>query len=661
MKPRILLIGAGRFGRVHLRVLQQLHRQEKLELIGAVVKSQKTKREIETAYRISVYTTLPISLLEQADAVDIVTPTKTHFSLIKKCLPYAHVLVEKPLAENSRQARTLAAFAKKQKNIVMVGHIYRFHPVIRWLKKYLAKQNETPQYVEGKLINPLGSTPVDNVKLEFLHFFDIADYLFGQQPIFSSETKHEQLHVVYLQYPKGISARFDLGCAGEQKIRTLEFYFFEKRMFCDLAKQRVEVYEKDLLKKVIDLGHLPGALEPELLHFLSVLQGKEKKYPNAALGKNIIEVIERIKPFPKKHRPRVAIIGGGIFGASCAAELGTWCNVSLFEKKNELMREASFINQYRHHWGYHYPRSDETVEQCRFARSDFESVYNKAIVRSPAYYGIAKRNTMISGKKYVEFCRRNGLPVRKKNPPEGFIDPERFSVFLKTPEATYEYGALRRITEKRLRSCKHVRVRFNTAVVNGSLLPNGDKRLCIRKNGREHWETFDIVINATYAFGNRFARWFRFPVKPLRLCLKEILFIRLPAPQISVTLWGDNGFTTLVATEKKNVFTFGHMPTSVLQCVVPKTGLVPAWGRPKSKWQRQLRMGRRWLPILARATYLESRFVTLGINAWRAHDYARTSDITDHGFGCWSILGGKIITCITTAKELAKSIRELHA
>src|SRR3989344_6017868 len=103
MKLRVLLIGVGRFGKVHLRVLQQLHRQGKLELVGAVVKSQKTKRDIETAYHIPVSTTLSVSLLRQTDAVDIVTPIATHFSLIKKCLPHTHVFVEKPLAENSRQ------------------------------------------------------------------------------------------------------------------------------------------------------------------------------------------------------------------------------------------------------------------------------------------------------------------------------------------------------------------------------------------------------------------------------------------------------------------------------------------------------------------------------------------------------------------------------
>ena len=71
-------------------------------------------------------------------------------------------------------------------------------------------------------------------------------------------------------------------------------------------------------------------------------------------------------------------------------------------------------------------------------------------------------------------------------------------------------------------------------------------------------------------------------------------------------------------------------------------------------------MGRKWLPILAKAEYRESRFITLSINAWHMHDYARTSDITEHGFGCWSILGGKIITCVTTAKEIANRIKTLN-
>ena len=35
-----------------------------------------------------------------------------------------------------------------------------------------------------------------------------------------------------------------------------------------------------------------------------------------------------------------AVIGGGIFGATCAAELGEFCDVTLIERHDELLGEA---------------------------------------------------------------------------------------------------------------------------------------------------------------------------------------------------------------------------------------------------------------------------------------------------------------------------------
>ena len=197
-KPRILLIGAGRFGKIHLKILKKLHQQGELTLVGAVVRSEKSQKEISRTYKIPVYTKVDASLLNQVDAVYIVTPYKTHFSLVKKCLRYADVLVEKPLAANSRQAWKLAEYAKKQKRVLMVGHVYRFHPVINWLKRFLAGKKTMPQLVEGKLVNPIGGPIVDDIKLEFLHFFDIGDYLWEKLPIISSEVKRDQLTTVHL-------------------------------------------------------------------------------------------------------------------------------------------------------------------------------------------------------------------------------------------------------------------------------------------------------------------------------------------------------------------------------------------------------------------------------------------------------------------------------
>ena len=54
----------------------------------------------------------------------------------------------------------------------------------------------------------------------------------------------------------------------------------------------------------------------------------------------------------------VAIAGGGFFGLYLAEQLALkGCKVTVYEKSQELMSRASYVNQARVHNGYHYPRS----------------------------------------------------------------------------------------------------------------------------------------------------------------------------------------------------------------------------------------------------------------------------------------------------------------
>ena len=69
---------------------------------------------------------------------------------------------------------------------------------------------------------------------------------------------------------------------------------------------------------------------------------------------------------------KVAIIGAGIFGCTCAIRLGqNNITTTLYEEKEDIMMAASRVNQYRLHRGYHYPRSDKTVEQVKKGSTSF--------------------------------------------------------------------------------------------------------------------------------------------------------------------------------------------------------------------------------------------------------------------------------------------------
>src|SRR3989304_8800679 len=110
--PRIVLVGLGGFGVNHLRVLRQLSKQQTCDLVGVV----DVKRELLTGESVSgleVGTTID-ALLGKCDAVDIVTPTDTHYEIAERCLAAGKdVFVEKPLSLNSRDAGELVKLAEK--------------------------------------------------------------------------------------------------------------------------------------------------------------------------------------------------------------------------------------------------------------------------------------------------------------------------------------------------------------------------------------------------------------------------------------------------------------------------------------------------------------------------------------------------------------------
>ena len=63
-----------------------------------------------------------------------------------------------------------------------------------------------------------------------------------------------------------------------------------------------------------------------------------------------------------------------------------------------------------------------------------------------------------------------------------------------------------------------------------------------------------------------------------------------------------------------------------------------------------------WFPFLEKAEYVRSVFVTLPVEKKSLVSDARPTEVTDHGFGCFSVLSGKIITAVSAAKQIVDSI-----
>jgi predicted dehydrogenase len=124
-KLKIGLLGIGHLGKIHLKCLLAT---DSWEVVGFFDLNNENAAIVEAQFGIKRFSTYT-ALLAEVDAVDIVTPTPTHYALAKKALEAGrHVFLEKPVTETTQQAQKLLDLIKNTDLKVQVGHVERFNP-----------------------------------------------------------------------------------------------------------------------------------------------------------------------------------------------------------------------------------------------------------------------------------------------------------------------------------------------------------------------------------------------------------------------------------------------------------------------------------------------------------------------------------------------------
>ncbi len=358
--------------------------------------------------------------------------------------------------------------------------------------------------------------------------------------------------------------------------------------------------------------------------------------------------------------PRVAVIGGGIFGTTCAIVMGESCSVTLFERHDDILAEASRANQYRHHLGYHYPRSPETIREIQRARRGFEALYQEAIVDDfPSYYAVAREGSKTTPEVFQKLCQDFDLPYEEAYPDPQLLDRSMVSWCIKTPEPMYDYERLKHLVRDLIHQNPNIQLKLNHRVVGAQLNAEGEKILSYENGAGQRNESFEYVIHVTYANYNELCAWLDLPRRALECRLKEIVVVELPpAPRVAVTVV-DGPFTTLVPLGRTPRYTLGDVALSIHERVTMQGDellLGERWKRIRTRWAEMQPRCAQWIPILRRARYVESMYVVLPLEPASEMTDARPTDITAHGHGCWSILSGKIITAVSTAQAMRDAI-----
>jgi len=150
---KIGVIGAGHLGKIHLKLLNS---SKKFDLIGFYDIDKESSEELSKKEGYKYFSNLD-NLLSNVDAIDIVSPTTTHFEIAKNViLKNKHVFIEKPITNKSENAKELIDLSIKNNIIGQVGHVERFNPA------YVAsiEHFDNPMFIESHRLsdfNPRGN------------------------------------------------------------------------------------------------------------------------------------------------------------------------------------------------------------------------------------------------------------------------------------------------------------------------------------------------------------------------------------------------------------------------------------------------------------------------------------------------------------------------
>lgn len=177
-KLSIGLTGCGHLGKIHCRLINEIAKNDAgINFSGVYDTDRAMAESINKEYRIKAYPTLD-EMLDEIDALVIVTPTSTHFEIAENALAKdINIFIEKPVTSSLKEAEELIKMAEGKKVKIQVGHVERFNPALVALEKFEMK----PRFIESHRLaqfNPRG-TDVSVIQDLMIHDIDIILHLAG--------------------------------------------------------------------------------------------------------------------------------------------------------------------------------------------------------------------------------------------------------------------------------------------------------------------------------------------------------------------------------------------------------------------------------------------------------------------------------------------------
>jgi predicted dehydrogenase len=227
-KVRVAVIGTGSLGQHHARIYAQMAAAGAVEFAGVYDANTEAARLHAGKHGVRAFASID-EAANAADALNVVTPTVTHFEISRQLLERGkHVLVEKPMTSTTEQAAELVKLANKTGHLLQVGHVERFNPVFKYLESVVTQ----PRFIESHRLSPFPARSTDiGVVLDLMiHDLDIV-LAFVKSPIVSVDavgipvlSKSEDIANARLKFANGCIANLTVSRISAERMRKIRVF-----------------------------------------------------------------------------------------------------------------------------------------------------------------------------------------------------------------------------------------------------------------------------------------------------------------------------------------------------------------------------------------------------------------------------------------------------
>ena len=312
------VIGVGHLGQHHVKHYKSI---EDANLIGIFDIDNDRAEKIGDKYDVPIFQKIEY-LLDQVDAVSIVTPTPNHIESARQCIDKKkHVFIEKPITVTLEEADELLKLSKEKGVLIQVGHIERLNPALIALKPYPIE----PKFIEIQRLAPYTTrgTDVPVVLDKMIHDIDILLSLV-KSPVKSIKatglsilTGSLDIAHARIRFENGTVASIMSSRVAKDEVRKVKI--FQKNLYTtmDLLLGLTEVYKiidnKDNNSEAVMTVPLNNSneekfiayekpkisnkdpLKMELQNFISSIQGKETPIVSGKDGRDALKVAIEIQ------------------------------------------------------------------------------------------------------------------------------------------------------------------------------------------------------------------------------------------------------------------------------------------------------------------------------------------------------------------------------